>query len=119
MKTTDIHIRLTEEEKEILKTQAEKAGLPLGTYLRNLGLYYPIKSATDGQAVMSLNKTAGDLGRLGGLFKMWLTSNKKQSFSATIGTRSYQTIEQLVDDIEAHQKELMSITKQIIKGDLL
>ena len=64
------------EEAEI-KSKAMDAGLPVAEYLRNLGLGYQVLSIVDSRQVDSLLKINGDLGRLGGLIKLWLTNDKR------------------------------------------
>jgi len=64
------------EEAEI-KSKATDAGLPVAEYLRNLGLGYQVPSIVDSRQVDSLLKINGDLGRLGGLIKLWLTNDKR------------------------------------------
>ena len=64
------------EEAEI-KGKAMDAGLPVAEYLRNLGLGYQVPSIVDSRQVDSLLKINGDLGRLGGLIKLWLTNDKR------------------------------------------
>ena len=64
------------EEAEI-KSKATDAGLTVAEYLRNLGLGYQVPSIVDSRQVDSLLKINGDLGRLGGLIKLWLTNEKR------------------------------------------
>ena len=64
------------EEAEI-KSKATDAGLPVAEYLRNLDLGYQVPSVVDSRQVDSLLKINGDLGRLGGLIKLWLTNDKR------------------------------------------
>ena len=64
------------EEAEI-KNKATDAGLTVAEYLRNLGLGYQVSSIVDSRQVDSLLKINGDLGRLGGLIKLWLTNDKR------------------------------------------
>ena len=64
------------EESEI-KSKAQDAGLTVAEYLRNLGLGYQVPSVVDNKQVDSLLKINGDLGRLGGLIKLWLTNDKR------------------------------------------
>jgi hypothetical protein len=67
---------LPTEEAEI-KSKATDAGLPVAEYLRNLGLGYQVPSVVDSRQVDSLLRINGDLGRLGGLIKLWLTNDKR------------------------------------------
>ena len=64
------------EEAEI-KTKAQDAGLTVAEYLRNLGLGYQVPSVIDNRKVDALLKINADLGRLGGLIKLWLTNDKR------------------------------------------
>ena len=64
------------EEAEI-KSKATNAGLPVAEYLRNLGLGYQVPSFIDNRKVDALLKINADLGRLGGLIKLWLTNDKR------------------------------------------
>jgi hypothetical protein len=64
------------EEAEI-KSKATDAGLTVAQYLRNLGLGYQVPSVIDNRQVDALLKINADLGRLGGLIKLWLTNDKR------------------------------------------
>jgi hypothetical protein len=100
-----IEIRLSDEELKIITDKAEAHGLNTSTYLRSLAMNYPVKSLVDRQAVSALLKVNGDLGKLGGLFKLWMTRNSddRDDFS---GNRTYKDIDILVDDIEHLAKSI-------------
>ena len=108
MKT--ITIKVNKYEFETITDKAKSHGLNTSTYLRNLSMNYPVKSMVDRQAISALLKTNGDLGRLGGLFKLWLSKNgdDKEAFS---DQRAYENIDALVDEIEAQMK--------IIRADVI
>ena len=57
--TSEIHIRLTSDEKEILHTQAQKAGLTLSEYLRRCSLNKRIHSRVSDKAVARLSSLCG------------------------------------------------------------
>lgn len=67
---------LPDEEKEI-KANAEKAGLPVAVYLRRLALGFEIRGVIDQRHILELSKINADLGRLGGLLKLWLTNDER------------------------------------------
>lgn len=94
-----ITVRVNQNEQENLVSNSNKYGLKIPGYLRSLGLNYPIKSIVDERAAANLLKVNADMGRLGGLFKMWLEDNRadKHDFS---NTRTYKDIDNLVNDIE-------------------
>jgi len=64
-----IEIRITEEEKAILRDQANSASLTMSEYVRRSALGKRIISTMD-------QKAAGELARLGGLQKYLLTQIK-------------------------------------------
>ncbi len=94
-----ITVRVNQNEQENLVSNSNKYGLKIPGYLRSLGLNYSIKSIVDEKAAANLLKVNADMGRLGGLFKMWLEDNRadKHDFS---NTRTYKDIDNLVNDIE-------------------
>ncbi len=71
-----IHVWLTDAEYAEISERAALGGLSLSGYLRTAGLNHPIRSQLDFQAVRDLVAVAGDLGRLGGLLKLWLADRR-------------------------------------------
>lgn len=78
-----IDVWVTPDERSEIQRRAELGGLSLSNYLRTAGLNHPIRSVLDYQAVGDLVAVAGDLGRLGGLFKLWLAERRGEG--ATVG----------------------------------
>ncbi|OHD81631.1 MAG: hypothetical protein A3D90_02045 [Sulfuricurvum sp. RIFCSPHIGHO2_02_FULL_43_9] len=109
-------IRVNQEELNSISEQASRFGLSSSNYLRSLGMNYPVKSIVDEQAAAALLKTNSDLGRLGGLFKMWLNRNgdDKENFSSQ---RTYKDIDELVDEIERIQKILKQEALKIMRSN--
>ena len=67
---------LTPEEYRQVNESATKAGLSVSTFIRRVCLGHKVSSTVDHQAVLALAKANADLGRLGGLFKMFLSEGK-------------------------------------------
>lgn len=105
-------IKVTTEEKVALIAQAKQANMSLSRYLRSLGLGYPLYSTVDLQAVIQLKNSAANLGRLGGLFKLWL-SNTKEEWDPRLGDRSSFKVELLVREIEQNKQELLEIARRL------
>lgn len=110
-----IGVKVTKYELDTLSNMAEKFGLTTPHYLRSIGMNYPVKSTVDEKAAAALLKTNSDLGRLGGLFKMWLNrnGNDKDNFSSQ---RTYKDIDELVDEIERIQKILKQEALKIMRS---
>jgi hypothetical protein len=67
-----INVWVTTEERKQIERRAGATSLPVSVYLRKLGLGFEPKSTLDAERVGDLMKACGDLGRLGGLLKLWL-----------------------------------------------
>lgn len=103
------HLRvpvLPSEEAEI-KDNAAKAGLSIAEYLRRLGLGYPIKSKIDEEHILQMVKINADLGRLGGLLKLWLSNDKRTA------SFNQETIRTLLKKIETTQHTLYQKVKEL------
>jgi hypothetical protein len=49
----------------------------LSTFLLNVGIGYQVRGIVDNKQVEELARINGDLGRLGGLLKLWLTDDAR------------------------------------------
>jgi len=107
-----IDSRLTEQEYEIISMKAKMTGLTNSAYMRNLAMNYPLKSVVDQLALSELIKAKSDLGRLGGLFKLWLES--ENGTWGDLGDRRYEDISDLVDDLIAKENELLEIARELL-----
>ena len=96
------------EEKEIIKQQAQAAGFSMARYLREVGQGYKISGVMDYEKVLELIRINGDLGRLGGLLKLWLSNDEK---AAQYGST---TIQSLLLKIEQTQEEMRRIMMSVV-----
>lgn len=65
---------LSDEEYNQILGHAGRAGLSLSTYAKRVCIGMPVESRVDAQATLRLLKASADMGRLGGLLKLWLTT---------------------------------------------
>jgi hypothetical protein len=98
---------LPSERKQIEK-QAGLVGMSVGAYLRNIGMGYEVTGIVDAEQVRELARINGDLGRLGGLLKLWLTNDVR---TAQFGEA---TIRALLSKIESTQDELGKVMLNVI-----
>ena len=68
-----LKVFVSERERADIETRAAATGLSVSSYLRNLGLGFQPHSTLDQEAILALLKVNADQGRLGGLFKLWLS----------------------------------------------
>mgnify|MGYP000399626680 CR=1 FL=1 len=97
------------EEKDEIEANAKRAGVSVARYLRDVGQGYQIKGVMDYQHVRELVRVNGDLGRLGGLLKLWLTDDVR---TLQFGEA---TILALLGRIEATQDEMSRIMKAVVQ----
>ncbi len=82
------------EERLAIESKAQAAGLTVSSYLRNAALSRPISSTADQQAFLGLLKVNADLGRLGGLLKLWLSTKAGHGARAVDVRRLLHEIEE-------------------------
>ena len=103
------HLRvpvLPNEESQI-KANAANAGLSIAEYLRRISLGYQLQSAIDKDQVIQLAKINADIGRLGGLLKLWLTQDKR------VAHFDYATIMTLLNKIRILQETMLLVVKKL------
>jgi len=106
--STPIVVRVTPDEKAAIEEFANQCGRSTSGYLRMLGLGYLPKSIVDNERVEELAKINGDLGRLGGLLKLWLTNDAR---TAQFGE---STIRAALARIEATQDKMIEVMKVVV-----
>ena len=97
------------EERELIEANAKRAGISVARYLRDVGQGYQIKGVMDYEYVRELVRVNGDLGRLGGLLKLWLTDDPR---TARFGD---DTILALLGRIEATHDEMSRLMKSVVQ----
>ncbi len=95
-------------ERAEIEANASQAGMSMASYLREVGQGYLIRGVMDYDKVRELAAINGDLGRLGGLLKLWLTNDLK---TAHFGE---STIRALLARIEKTQDDMTAVMHQVI-----
>ena len=104
-----LRVPVLPEEEMLIKTNAERAGLTVAAYLRNVGMGYEIRGIVDNNEVERLAKINGDLGRLGGLLKLWLTNDVR---TAQFGET---TIRAALARIEDTQNKMIDVMRSVVR----
>ena len=107
--STPIKVYCLPEERALIEQNAAAAGLSLSAFLLAVGQGYEVKGITDYERVRELARINGDLGRLGGLLKLWLTDDVR---TARFGEA---TILALLGRIEATQDEMARVMKAVVR----
>lgn len=101
-----LHLRVpvhSDEEREI-KRRALAAGLSVASYLRSTALDHRLPGMLDHQCVEQLARINGDLGRLGGLLKLWLTDDPR---TAQFGEATIRAVLSKIEDTQAEMQDVM------------
>jgi len=109
--STPIKVWVLPEEKGLIEENARAAGRSVSSYLRAVGTGYQLKSVLDHRAIEDLAKVNADLGRLGGLLKMWLANDEKLAMYEPVQIE--QTIHGVLVKIGQVQLELLEKVKKI------
>ncbi len=107
IKTKVVLIRVTDDEKALIKAKARTCNLSMSRYLVLLGTSYTPPSKLDSTHMLALAKVNADQGRLGGLLRMWLSNEER------VTPALEQRLEALLGQIESCQDELRSIASKL------
>ena len=72
-----VKFRADAAEVAAIAAQARAVGMTMGAYLRAVGAGYQPRTVVDRDRIDAMLKVNGDLGRLGGLLKLWLSDDAK------------------------------------------
>ena len=104
-----ISVWVTPDEKNLIESYAKQTGQSTSAYLRQLGQGYAPKSIMDYGKIIELARINGDLGRVGGLIKLWLTNDVR---TAQFGE---STLRAVLARIEQTQDKMLEIMKAVVK----
>ena len=107
--STPIKVYCLPEERAAIEANAQAAGLSTSAFLLAVGQGYAVQGVTDYENVRELVRVNGDLGRLGGLLKLWLTDDPR---TARFGDA---TILALLARIEATQDKMSGIMESVVR----
>ncbi|WJF90213.1 conjugal transfer transcriptional regulator TraJ [Paraburkholderia bonniea] len=104
-----LRVPVLPDEEEAIRRNAANAGMSTARFLREIGQGYRIRGIVDYERVLELARINGDLGRLGGLLKLWLSNDRR------LAGFTPATIRTLLSKIETAQDELRSVMKEVMR----
>lgn len=96
-----IKVYCTRSQRQVIEQNAGIVGMSLSTYLQRVGTNCSLNVHSHNEDVEKLLRINADLGRLGGLIKLWLTNDRKTKL---VGQ---QELHRLLAQISATQSELI------------
>lgn len=100
------------DEKKLIEENAKAAGKTASSFLLAVGQGYQVNGIVDAVQVREMARISGDLGRLGGLLKWWLTDD------ARVANFTPETIRAVLTKIEDTQVELGAVMSNVIRPRL-
>lgn len=104
-KARQLRVPVLPDEEAAIKRKAAATGLSVAAYLRNIGLGHKVTGILDNQRVEELARINGDLGRLGGLLKLWLTDDPR---TALFGTTTIRALLSKIEDTQDKMQQVMT-----------
>ena len=92
-------VAVSADERAAISANAKAAGLSVSAYLRAVGLGYEVRSVLDHEHVAEIKRARGDLGRVGGLLKVWLSQRPGEGAAV-------EDVRSLLNQIEAAQVDV-------------
>jgi hypothetical protein len=106
--STPIKVYCLPEERARIEATAHSVGMSLSAYLLEVGQGYQPDSVVDMDQVREMVRINADLGRLGGLLKLWLTDDARMARFST------KAIVALLNRIEASRAEMTTIMRSVV-----
>ena len=92
------------DEKSMIEENAKRTGHTVASFLREVGQGYKVNGIVDYQQVRELVRVNGDLGRLGGLLKLWLTDDPR---TVKFGEAHIRVLLDKIDEAQAEMRRIM------------
>jgi hypothetical protein len=112
-RTGYLKVRVHPEEGAAIAAQARAVGMSVGAYVRAVGAGYEPRAVVDRDQVHEMLRINGDLGRLGGLLKLFLTDDAKLNRFDRGQVR--QAILAALRRIEGNQEELRNAVRRALR----
>ena len=102
------------EERALIEQNAKNAGRSVAAYLREIGQGYKVQGVLDFQLVGDLVRVNGDMGRLGGLLKLWLSDDPR---TAKFGEAHVRVLLQRIEEGQLEMRQIMQSVMHPRKSD--
>jgi hypothetical protein len=104
---------VTAEERAFIVGSAAICGMSVSQYLRTVGMHGRPTNMLDLEAMGKVIKASGDLGRLGGLLKLWLTDRPEAGAAVNDVRALLREIEAGVAEVRMKVREIKPLCTSI------
>lgn len=107
-KSPPVKVYCLPDERAQLQANAAAAGMSVSSYILNVTLGYGVRRIQYHRYAADLIRVCGDLGRLAGLFKLWLTNEERV---AMVGEARLRAV---LEKTEATREELRAMIRELV-----
>ena len=101
-----LRVVVSDDERTKIAASAALTRLSVSAYLRRVGLAYEPKTALDHERVRDLIRVRGDIGRVGGLLKLWLTERPGDGAGVDDVRAVLNDLDQIADELREKVRQL-------------
>ncbi len=105
-KKKKLSVYLSDDEYQEIRQSADKAGISFSRFAKMMCMGQTIKSIEAQRVIIELVKVRADMGRLGGLLKLWLTDKDNHATD----------VRMLLRELEAGQRAINRQIKELENG---
>ena len=106
-RTRIVPVRMSEDEYAAVLDAATASSLAPSTFLREVALGHRPRTTIDQQAIHRLALLHGDLGRVGGLLRMWLGNDERLGFAQALDVPG------AVEELRALQAVIAEVVREL------
>ncbi len=109
-----LQVCVSAEEAARIEAAAKAADLSVSAFLRALGLGYKPMAVVDLDEALKLNHLGSNLGRLGGLLKLWISEGPPPERYSKAEFKSL--INDLIDQVRGNQEAMQRTVRHVLKA---
>jgi hypothetical protein len=99
-KTRIVRVRVTPQEWASIESLVDTCSLSVPEFMRQMAIGYTPKSTLDAQAIIEMAQVNGDMVRVVGILKLWLSTESKKDEAFT------HNIPRLINELRALKEAL-------------
>ena len=110
-RTKLLQVRLTPDEHRAVTSSAQACGVSAATFVRAVALGEKLKVVADQRALLELLRLRADMGRVGGLLKLWLTNEERfDKEKEGVGVREVRDV---LSRIESTESQIRAVVERL------
>ncbi|MHB8283889.1 MAG: plasmid mobilization protein [Caulobacteraceae bacterium] len=109
-----LQVCVSPQEAQVIEDAAKSANMSVSAYLRAVGIGFQPTAAVDQDEAEKLNHLSSNLGRLGGLLKLWVSNGPRPERYSPSEFR--EAVNGLIDQVRANQRVMSGTSKRLMRA---